>query len=89
MKTLQIQVALQDLGRMLIAPPDLEPQIASALQAGVAKALQDPDLIAQGIKTGQFIDFIPGEATRKAANDLLSQTPEERTRTQNILKSFN
>ena len=89
MKILQIQVALQDLGRMLIAPPDLEPQIASALQVGVAKALQDPELIAQGIKTGQFIDFIPAEATRKAANDLLSQTPEERTRTQNILKSFN
>lgn len=83
---LDFRSTIESLGRILIAPPDLPPERLEFLRATVRKALQDPELIAQGERTQYFVSYHDAELNRRNAERILDKiTPEERSRVTAIL----
>jgi hypothetical protein len=77
---------LEDLGRILLVSPNLPAGRLAALQAAVKETLTDPALVAEGEKSQRYINYLDAVATRKNAQDVVSDiTPEQRKRVQNIL----
>ncbi len=77
---------LENLGRILIAPPNLTPDRLAVLQAAVRQALKDPALIADGERTRRPVVYADAEANRKAAVDNVDAiSPEQRQRVKAIL----
>lgn len=70
---------VDDLGRILVAPPNLPKDRLAFLQAAVKKTLTDPELIAQGQKSQRYIDFLdPEETLTKIKSAVGNLTPEQR-----------
>jgi tripartite-type tricarboxylate transporter receptor subunit TctC len=77
---------LEDLGRILLVPAGMAPGRLAALQAAVKETLNDPALIAEGEKSQRYIDYLDAAATRRNAQDVVSDiSPEQRKRVQDIL----
>lgn len=57
---------LEDLGRILVAPPSIPEDRLTYLQSAVKTALNDPTLIADGEKSQRYIGYIDAETTRQA-----------------------
>jgi tripartite-type tricarboxylate transporter receptor subunit TctC len=77
---------LEDLGRILLVPPNLPAGRLAALQAAVKETLTDPVLVAEGERSQRYINYLDAAATRKNAQDVVSDiTAEQRKRVQNIL----
>jgi tripartite-type tricarboxylate transporter receptor subunit TctC len=77
---------VEDLGRILVVPPNVPPARLSFLQEAVKKALTDPALVAEGEKSQRYIDFEDAETTRKRANAVVTElSPEQRSRVKTIL----
>jgi len=77
---------LEDLGRILLVPPSTPPGRLAALQAAVKQTLNEPALIAEGEKGQRYIDYLDAAATRKNAQDVVTNiSPEQRKRVQDIL----
>jgi len=77
---------LEDLGRILLVPPSTPPGRLAALQAAVKQTLNEPALIAEGEKSQRYIDYLDAAATRKNAQDVVTNiSPEQRKRVQDIL----
>lgn len=70
---LDFRTALDDLGRILVAPPRLPPQRLAVLQAAAAKALSDPALIAEGARTQRHIGFVDASRTRRSVEKVLAE----------------
>ncbi|HEX5868137.1 MAG TPA: hypothetical protein VFY72_10555, partial [Beijerinckiaceae bacterium] len=77
---------VEDLGRILVAPPGMPPARLDALHDAVKKALTDPALVADGTKAQRYIEFEDGETTRKRANAVVAElTPEQKGRVKALL----
>jgi tripartite-type tricarboxylate transporter receptor subunit TctC len=77
---------LEDLGRILLVPPSMPPARLAYLQAAVKATLQEPALVAEGEKSQRYIDYLDAVATRKNAQDVVTDiTPQQRKRVQDIL----
>jgi tripartite-type tricarboxylate transporter receptor subunit TctC len=77
---------LEDLGRILLVPPGMSAGRLAYLQAAVKQTLNEPALIAEGERSQRYIDYLDAAATRKNAQDVVSNiTPEQRKRVQDIL----
>jgi hypothetical protein len=77
---------LEDLGRILLVPPNMPPARLATLQAAVKETLTDPALVAEGEKSQRYIDYQDAAATRKNAQDVVTDiTPPQRKRVQDIL----
>jgi tripartite-type tricarboxylate transporter receptor subunit TctC len=77
---------VEDLGRILVAPPGLPPARLAAIRDAVKKALTDPALVADGEKAQRYIEFEDGETTRKRANAVVAElTPEQKARVKALL----
>jgi tripartite-type tricarboxylate transporter receptor subunit TctC len=77
---------LEDLGRILLVPPNMPPGRIAALQAAVKQTLNEPALVAEGEKSQRYIDYLDAAATRKNAQDVVTNiSPEQRKRVQDIL----
>ena len=77
---------VENLGRILITPPNLPPARLAFLQEAVKKALNDPILVAEGEKTQRYIDFLDAEKTRKATLSAVTDlTPEQKKRIVQLL----
>jgi hypothetical protein len=56
------------------------------LQAAVKQTLNAPALVAEGEKSQRYINYLDAAATRRNAQDVVSNIgPEERKRVQDIL----
>ncbi|MDP2357684.1 MAG: tripartite tricarboxylate transporter substrate-binding protein [Beijerinckiaceae bacterium] len=79
---------VQDLGRILIAPPNMAPARLAYLRAMIKDTLADPKLRSEGEKTQRYIDFIDADKTmqnvRRAISDI---TPAQKKRVQMILSA--
>ncbi len=79
---------VQDLGRILIAPPKMAPARLAYLRAMIKDTLADPKLRAEGEKTQRYIDYIDADKTmqnvRRAISDI---TPAQKKRVQAILSA--
>jgi tripartite-type tricarboxylate transporter receptor subunit TctC len=77
---------LEDLGRILLVPPNLPAGRLVALQAVVKETLNEPALVAEGERSQRYIDYLDAGATRKNAQAVVTDiTPEQRKRVQDIL----
>jgi tripartite-type tricarboxylate transporter receptor subunit TctC len=72
------------MGRPLLAPPGLDPAIAAALRAGFAKAMHDPDLIAEAAKIDLELNFVSGEDVQAMVERLYRLPPGILHRAQEI-----
>jgi hypothetical protein len=73
-------------GLFLLVPPNPPPGRLATLQAAVKETLNAPALVAEGEKSQRYIDYLDAVATRKNAQDVVTDiSPEQRKRVQDIL----
>lgn len=72
----EAHVALQNMGRMVWAPPGVPDECAAELTQAFENALADPELVAQMEQADQEIGFLTGEEARAVAQSILD-APQE------------
>jgi tripartite-type tricarboxylate transporter receptor subunit TctC len=77
------------MGRPLLAPPGLDLAVAAALRGGFAKAMHDPDLIAEAAKIDLELNFVSGEDVQAMVERLYRLPPEVLRRAQDIAAATN
>ena len=83
---LEFRMSINDLGRILVTTPGVPADRLEFLRAAVRKALTDPELIAEGEKTGRFVSFQEPEVARGLALKALGQaTPDMRERVRRVV----
>ena len=76
----------ENLGRILVAPPNMPAERLAFLRNAVKTALTDPQLVADGEKSQRYIDFIEAEPTRKATLSVVTDiTAAQKKRVQDIV----
>ncbi len=83
-KVLEVIFSRQSMGRPLVAPPGLDPRLAQVLRAGFAAAMNDPELLAEGARTGLEINFVSGEDVQALVEGLYRSPPAVVARAQAI-----
>lgn len=77
---------VEQLGRILVAPPGIPPARLAYLQEAVRQTLLNPQLIADGEKAQRIIEYLEPVATQmKAVAVVGSATPEQRDRVLKII----
>jgi tripartite-type tricarboxylate transporter receptor subunit TctC len=80
------RATVDDLGRILVVPPNMAPDRLKFLQDAVHKVLTDPQLIADGEKSQRYIDYQDPETTLKKINSAVSNlTPEQKAQITQVL----
>lgn len=83
---LDFRASLENLGRILVVPPNMPAARLAFLQAAVRKTLTEPQLVADGERSQRYIDYLDADSTRKNALTVVSNiTPEQKKRVQTIL----
>lgn len=67
----EAHVALQNMGRMVWAPPAVAEECAAELTAAFESVVSKPEVIEQLEQSGEEIDFLPGEEARAVAESIL------------------
>jgi tripartite-type tricarboxylate transporter receptor subunit TctC len=81
---------VENLGRILVVPPDMPKAKLAFMQAIVKKTLTDPAVVAEGEKTQRYIDYVEADATRKGVLRVITDlTPEQKKRVVDILLKDN
>jgi tripartite-type tricarboxylate transporter receptor subunit TctC len=75
----------QAMGRPLVAPPGLDPRVATALREAFAEAMRDPQLIAEGAKMDLELGFVSGADVQALVQRLYNSPPEVIARAQAIV----
>ena len=76
---------VEDMGRILILPPNVPKARLAYLQAAVKETLHNPQLIADGERTERIIEYLDPESTHQNALKVVANiTPEQRKRVQDI-----
>jgi tripartite-type tricarboxylate transporter receptor subunit TctC len=73
---LQLIFSRQSMGRPFAAPPGLDPAVAEALRQAFAKAMHDPDLIAEAEKIGLEVNFVSGEDVQALVGHVYAFSPD-------------
>jgi tripartite-type tricarboxylate transporter receptor subunit TctC len=68
---------VDNLGRIMVVPPNLPPARLAFLQSAVKKVLSDPKVIAEGEKTQRYIDYQDPETTKKMAVAVVGSLSDE------------
>ena len=62
LRPLKTMIEIMSVSRGFFAPANTDPQAVTEMRAGIAKALADPDLIAESKKRGLPVSFYSGES---------------------------
>jgi len=73
---LKLMSISNELGRPILAPPNVPADRVAALRQAFEKTMQDPDLIAEATRGGLSIAVTSGDALTKLVNDLMA-TPKD------------
>jgi tripartite-type tricarboxylate transporter receptor subunit TctC len=77
---------VQSLGRILVVPPGMPESRLSFLETATAKAVSDPQFLAEGDKRQLYTDYVDAAGTRKNAMSIVTAiTPEQKKLVQDIL----
>jgi len=77
---------VQSLGRILVVPSGMPESRLSFLEAATAKAVSDPQFLAEGDKRQLYTDYIDAAGTRKNAMSIVTAiSPEQKKLVQDIL----
>jgi tripartite-type tricarboxylate transporter receptor subunit TctC len=74
-----------DFGRPLVLPPGTPPERVRVLREAMAKALKDPELMAEAERGKMEMEPVSGEELQELAVRMLSQPPAVVTRVKKIL----
>jgi tripartite-type tricarboxylate transporter receptor subunit TctC len=83
-RVLEAIFSRQSMGRPLVAPPGLDQRLAQVLRAGFAAAMNDPELLAEGARTGLEINFVSGDEVQGLVEGLYRSPPAVVARAQAI-----
>src|SRR5215831_19286596 len=84
-QVLDLIFSRQAMGRPLVAPPGLDPRLATALREAFAEAMRDPQLIAEGAKMDLELGFVSGVEVQALVQRLYNSPPEVIARAQAIV----
>jgi tripartite-type tricarboxylate transporter receptor subunit TctC len=77
---------VEELGRVMILPPDMPKARLAFLQEVLREVLHDPQLIAEGERTERIIEYLGPQETLRNVQTIVSKvTPEQRARVQAIV----
>lgn len=80
------RATVDDLGRILVVPPNVPADRLKFLQQAVDKVLHDPALVAEGEKSQRYIDYQSPENTLKKIHDAVSNlTPEQKAEIKKVV----
>jgi tripartite-type tricarboxylate transporter receptor subunit TctC len=83
-QVLELIFSRQAMGRPLIAPPGLPPQVGEALRTAFAAAMRDPQLIAEAAKMDLELGFVGGADVQALVDRLYRSPPDVIARAQAI-----
>jgi tripartite-type tricarboxylate transporter receptor subunit TctC len=76
---------VEDLGRIMILPPNMPKARLAYLQAAVKETLHNPQLVADGERMERIIEYLDPESTHNNALKVVANvTPEQKKRVQQI-----
>ena len=82
----EFRETLDDLGRILVAPPGLPKDQLAFLQQAVKKVLTDKDVLAEGEKSKRYIGFEePATVQKMVSTVLTSITPQQKKMAQDVI----
>lgn len=80
------RATLDNLGRILVVPPNVPQERLAYLQGVVKKVLTDPKLIAEGEKSQRYVSFQEAEKTRAMVMNVIANlTPEQKARVKTVV----
>ena len=74
---LDFRTGINDLGRLMVTSPGVPPERLALLRAAIKQALTNPEVIAEGEKTGRLIDFRDALEASRIAQKVIGQTTAE------------
>lgn len=77
---------VEDLGRILVAAPNMPAGRLAVLQKAVADVLTDKEVIAQGEKGRRYIEFVDAARTQKNIKTVVEVAPQEKARIRKVLR---
>src|SRR4051812_49434906 len=78
--------SIENLGRILVVPPNMPADRLAYMQAVTKRVLTDPAVVAEGEKTQRYVDYLGPEETRAAAVKVVSSLSEaEKRRVKEVL----
>ncbi|MBM3607643.1 MAG: hypothetical protein FJX29_04185, partial [Alphaproteobacteria bacterium] len=84
---IDFHTALEDLGRILVTPPDVPAGQLKALQDAVMATLTDKEIVALGEKTRRYIEPLDPHATLVNVRKVVSDpTAEDRKRLRAVMR---
>lgn len=83
----QVFLAGDDLGRPMVTPPGVSAERVKLLREAYAKALKDPDLLAEVDKSRLDLDPSSGEEIQALIKELMNQKPEVIERVKRLLEN--
>jgi tripartite-type tricarboxylate transporter receptor subunit TctC len=84
---LSFVISIGALGRPFIAPPGIPPERAAALRTAFAKAIQDPDYVAETIARKETPLLVDGAGAARIIKDLFSMPKEVTAETKAMIAS--
>jgi tripartite-type tricarboxylate transporter receptor subunit TctC len=81
-------IGLDQLGRLIAAPPSLEQGKTNYLRAVLRKVCEDPGVVARAKKEKRDIDYAPHEDIAQMIKDVLNAPPDTRKRIDEALKRY-
>jgi hypothetical protein len=60
-RVLELIFARQSMGRPVVAPPGLDPNVTAVLRKAFAAAMRDPEFVAECAKINLEISYVSGE----------------------------
>ena len=80
------RATLDNLGRILVVPPNMPADRLAYLQSVVAKVLTDPQLMADGEKSQRYVGYQDGDKTRAMVlNVIANLSAEQKARVKNVV----
>jgi tripartite-type tricarboxylate transporter receptor subunit TctC len=78
--------SIENLGRILVVPPNMPADRLAYMQAVTKRVLTDPALIAEGERTQRYVDYLGPNETRDAAVKVVSAlTDAQKQRVKEVL----
>ena len=85
-RAVEVLTAGEGFGHPMMAPPGTPPDRVKILREAYAKALKDPELVAEAQKGQWVIEPVPGEELQSLADQIMVQPPQVVNQVKKILR---
>ena len=85
-RAVEVLTAGEEFGHPMMAPPGTPPDRVTILREAYAKAMRDPELIAEAQKARWVIEPVPGEDLQAVAERIMVQPPKVIEQVKKILR---